>query len=129
MRWVLNRNLAVVVLVTFLSYVLPTRGLEARTLSAGKQTADEAASWQQDAPAPGTQSIPLRFGVSLDHSVADTDTTEFEFPKDRETHLARDIAIFVIVAAFVGYFIIKVFLEGDTDQGEEPNNGKDLPPI
>ena len=59
---------------------------------------------------------------------ADSTGDEFEFPEDEESHLARDITVFVIVSAFVAFFVIKVFLEGDTDQTETPDGGgKEIP--
>jgi hypothetical protein len=58
-----------------------------------------------------------------------TDTTEVDFPDEGEgqKHLVRDIGVFVMVAVFVGYFIAKVFLEGDTDEPVPPDHGKDIP--
>jgi hypothetical protein len=57
------------------------------------------------------------------------DTTEVDFPDEGEgqKHLVRDVAVFVMVAVFVGYFIAKVFLEGDTDEPAPPDHGKDIP--
>ena len=57
------------------------------------------------------------------------DTTEVDFPDEGEgqKHLVRDVAVFVMVAVFVGYFIVKVFLEGDTVEPAPPDHGKDIP--
>jgi len=70
----------------------------------------------------------LRFGALA--YAAEPDSTEegLEFPEEKESHLARDITVFVIVSAFVGYFIIKVFLEGDTDEETtDTPPGKQIP--
>ncbi len=56
------------------------------------------------------------------------DTTQpFEFPGEENKHLYRDITIWIIVSAFVAFFIIKVFLEGDTDLPDEEGGGKTIP--
>ncbi len=58
------------------------------------------------------------------------DTTDTEFPEVEEEgrkHLVRDIGVFLIVSAFVAYFVIKVFLEGDTDQPPPDDGGKVIP--
>jgi hypothetical protein len=62
-------------------------------------------------------------------TAASGDTTEVDFPEELEKreHLYRDIGIFLLVSAFVGYFIVKVFLEGDTDEPPPKKNGKDIP--
>ena len=70
----------------------------------------------------------LRFGA-MSYALAQPDTTEggFEFPEEEKSHLWRDVAIFVIVSAFVAYFVIKVFLEGDTDEETGEEGGKPIP--
>jgi hypothetical protein len=70
----------------------------------------------------------LRFGA-MSYALAQADTTEegFEFPDEEKNHTVRDIAVFVIVSAFVAYFIIKVFLEGDTDEETTDDGGKEIP--
>jgi hypothetical protein len=59
-----------------------------------------------------------------------SDTTEVEFPEEDEQgrkHLARDIGVFVMVSAFVGYFLVKVFFEGDTENTSSDDGGKKIP--
>jgi len=57
------------------------------------------------------------------------DTTGYEFPEDeKDDHLIRDIAVFLVVAAFVAFFIIKVWLEGDEEPPPEEEGGKEIPP-
>lgn len=98
----------------------------------GARTSDEAArsrSADQD-------SVPLslagwRPAPGFAASTASSDTTEVELPPEvevqRSEHLYRDIAMFVVISAFVGYFIVKVFLEDDTDEPPPAKNGKDIP--
>jgi hypothetical protein len=130
MRWVLNKYLVSIVLVAFGVYIFPADLVAKDKWVAGKRTADEAASFRDDAPGV-TDVVPsLKYAAPLSNSFAQTDTTEFEFPEKEETHLARDITIFVIASAFIAYFIIKVFLEGDKEEGETTDDGgKDYPPI
>jgi hypothetical protein len=106
----------------------PAGGTE--ELLSGKSTANEAASWRarglQDVE--GTDTVLFLAGPIASIS-AQPDTTEFEFPEDENKHLVRDITVFVIAAAFVGYFLVKVFLEGDTDEEEQEKKGKDVDPF
>lgn len=67
-------------------------------------------------------------------AAADVDTTDTDFPADlpveeelKNEHLYRDIGVFVVVSAFVGYFLVKVFLQGDTDEPPPPKGGKEIP--
>jgi hypothetical protein len=57
------------------------------------------------------------------------DTTEVEFPgeEDGEKHLVRDVAVFIMVAAFVGYFIAEVFLKSEPDETTDDGGGKIIP--
>ena len=50
---------------------------------------------------------------------AEPDTSEFEFPGEENEHLVRDIAVWVVVAAFVAFFIVKVFIEDSDDEPED----------
>lgn len=66
------------------------------------------------------------------HASEPPDSTEDEFflPKEEDNKkLIRDITVFVIVSAFVAFFIIKVFIEKDEDPPPPDNNGKPIPPF
>jgi hypothetical protein len=128
MRWVLNRYLAALILLVFVVYVLPANTNAGSPFASGKKTADEAAAPNNSDGVDDSSPVPLRYAATMGHTFAEPDTTEFEFPEEEESHLARDITVFLIASAFVGYFIIKVFLEGDTEeQEEEDNDGKPTP--
>ncbi|UCG53110.1 MAG: hypothetical protein JSW58_06040 [Candidatus Latescibacterota bacterium] len=61
---------------------------------------------------------------------ARTDTTELEFPVEEEEsrkHLIRDIGIFVVVSAFLAFFIVKVFIEEEEEQPPPETPGKEVP--
>jgi len=68
---------------------------------------------------------------ALELGSAQPDTTsEFEFPEEDNKHLVRDITVFVIVSAFVAFFLIKVFLEDDPpEQPDDDGGGKVIPPV
>ncbi len=70
----------------------------------------------------------LRYGAFGYAAQPDSTEDEFEFPEDEGSHLARDITVFVIASVFIAFFIIKVFLEGDTDETDNTDGGgKDIP--
>ncbi len=128
MRWVLNKHLAWIVLLVFTSYVLVPNARAGTRLDSGEKSADEAASLRSDDSAGDPGVIPLRYTISMGHTFADPDSTGFEFPEEEKNHLIRDVTIFVIVAVFAAYFIVKVFLEGDTeDDVPDEGNGKPAP--
>lgn len=117
----------------FLCLTWPAAPLAGGTVGAGAPTSSEAAgvdfprktervfnfvNWR---PAPSF----FAAGAS-----AFADTTELEFPEDEEVNeknLVRDVGIFIVVSAFVGFFLIKVFLEGDTQEPPPDDNGKPIP--
>ena len=64
------------------------------------------------------------------HSSAAADTTELEFPEEEEEkreHLIRDIGIFMVVSAFLAFFLVKVFLEGEEEERPDDGGGKEIP--
>jgi len=128
MRSFVNKNVVFTLLVTFVLYVAPLPARGGDTLVAGKASSNEAAGWRGDGQASRLPAeVQLAFAVSMDSTYARPDTTGFYFPGEENKHLIRDIAVFVVAAAFVGYFLIKVFLEGDTEEEEEPSGGKEVP--
>lgn len=128
MRWVLNRYLAGAILFAFTAYVLPADAMPGSPLGSGSKTAGEAAAFRVEPETAPPTDVSLRYPLSAVHTFAQPDTTEFEFPEEEKNHLVRDVTIFLIASAFVAYFIIKVFLEGDTeDVPEDEGNGKPTP--
>lgn len=113
-----NRYVAVLLVCAFVLYINPRAGRASDALPEGKPTADEAAAWHADEAGAEASS---RFAYAY------SDTTEFEFPEEENDTLLRDIAVFVVASAFVAYFIIKVFLEGDTEEPPPDDGGKKLP--
>ena len=121
-------------LKTYLVYTLaiainclawPARAASDRPMPVGQPTADRAAATQLQ----GSDEKVSPFAV-IQHSLAYSDTTDdYPFPEEEEQkHLWRDVAVWLIAAGFVAYFIIKVFLEGDKDQPPTQEPGKQPPP-
>jgi hypothetical protein len=130
MRWVLNKYVVFTALIAFICYILPVQATPGGGFVAGKKSADEAASPQKEDSKSSEGFKSLRYAVPMAHSFSQPDSTEFEFPEEEKKHLVRDITIFLIVSAFVAYFLVKVFLEGDKDEeGGDDGGGKQPPPL
>ena len=128
MRWVLNKHVVLIALTAFVFHALPLNTGAVTSFETGKKTADEAATLDTGDSTETSNVVPLRYAVAMGQTYAQPDTTDFEFPEEEERHLVRDISIFLIASVFVGYFIIKVFLEGDTEEDQpEEGNGKPTP--
>lgn len=54
------------------------------------------------------------------------ETFDIELEKKKERNLYKEIAIVVIVAAMVGYMVIRIIDPGGEEEESEPN-GKDIP--
>ena len=101
------------------------------SMAEGVRTPAEAASIDLNGKIDGLfKFVNWRPAPSFLASSAYADTTDLEFPEDEETNqknLVRDVGIFIVLSAFVGFFLIKVFLEGDTQQPPDDDNGKEIP--
>jgi hypothetical protein len=97
----------------------------------GKPTAEQAAGYDRVA-GPGEKPTLAGWKPSAEFlsGYAPSDTTEVDFPEEEETsrkELIKDIGVFIVVSAFIGYFIVKVFLEGDTEEPPPDDDGKIIP--
>lgn len=127
---VFTRSLALVLCAGWLGLVCAAdrpRGNPYR----GEPTADQAAGFNG---AEGTGETPTLASWKPSGEFlsgrAMSDTTEVDFPEEEEKtkkELIKDIGVFVVVSAFIGYFIIKVFLEGDTEEPAPDDDGKIIP--
>ncbi len=97
----------------------------------GEPTADAAARLDRETGTAGTATLSSWTpSAAFLAGAALSDTTEVDFPEEEEQskkELVKDIAVFLVAAAFVGYFIIKVFLEGDTEELPPDDDGKIIP--
>lgn len=121
-----RRGIAGTAAVCLIATGFPSRGV--RTVAAREETPVQYAR----APAAGAagdhflrDAIPA---VSLAFDPPDTTDDDFVLPEEKsKKQLAKEIAIWAIAAAFVAFFIVKVFIEED-DEPVEDDNGKDVPP-
>ncbi|UCH85500.1 MAG: hypothetical protein JSW50_07375 [Candidatus Latescibacterota bacterium] len=93
----------------------------------GSKTADEAGALKHTGDFRLAGWKPT---LSFMHRSAAADTTDLEFPEDEEEsrkHLVRDISIFLIASAFLAFFLIKVFLEGEEEEPPPEDDGKQIP--
>lgn len=90
----------------------------------GCATASEAA-----APEPFSSQAQTEAGHLFNAAQPDSSVPAGGYFEEEEEgkHLYRDIGIFLIVSAFVGYFIVKVFLEGETEETPPDDGGKGIP--
>jgi hypothetical protein len=125
-----TRVLVSVLLVSFLCLTCVVADPAAMGFENGVKTPEEAAHVTAVADAGRTFTLAGWKPTSpFAGSPALADTTGLGLPEDEENqrHLIRDIGIFLIVSAFVGYFIVKVFLEGDTQEPPPEGGGKKIP--
>ena len=58
----------------------------------------------------------------------DTTDGDFVLPEEKSrSQLVKEIAVWVLVAAFVAFFIVKVFIQDDDEPADDGGNGKDIP--
>jgi len=72
--------------------------------------------------------MPLLAFGALEPAAAATDSTALLFPGDENDHLKRDVAVFIVVSAFVAIFIIKLFIEGDDPETPDEKTVRNTPP-
>ena len=60
------------------------------------------------------------------HGADTLETFDIEIGEEEGKNLYKEIAIFVIVAAMVGYMVIELIKPGDEEE-ESTSNGKDIP--
>ncbi len=107
---------------------LPRRSRAASIWKGGATGDDAVASAPVSTPPSGTFNS-LRYD-GWKAAFARSDSTGYEFPEDEDDdHLIRDVAVFVVVAAFLAFFIVKVFLEGDEADPPVDDGGKEIPPF
>jgi hypothetical protein len=108
--------------LAIISFGWPTSSIGDNLFVKGKDSAEKAARFDDS---PTTQSPTLRNLPSFTSQPDSVETVLFE--DEEERNLIKEITVWIIGAAFVGYFIVKVFLEGDTDDEEEEQPGKEIP--
>jgi hypothetical protein len=142
MKLLFYRMFTMVVCVALLTHILPCRSAAATATltsdSRSRRPTGVVASHNFDhrsvglMSGPGVGNVsdpayrPLAF-AALASGVAVSDTTAFEFPGEEDDHLVRDVTVFLIISAFVGYFLVKVFFSGDEEEVPDTGGGKEIP--
>ncbi len=122
------------VVVCIVGHGLPRRAPASQSLPRGAATSGQAAAMPSSntlRPVSSASSVSMRtvagavsagqpvLALGALNAYADPDTSEFQFPGEENEHLIRDIAVWVIVATFVAFFIVKVFIEDSDDEPED----------
>ena len=125
MRDLQKKGLIYLLSFSIVLWALPRKTSAAGEFAPARRTADEAAAYSSSASKAGDLRATGWMGA-----FADPDTTEYEFPEDEEEKdsIVREVIVWTVVAGFVAFFIIKVFLEGDKTEEEETPPGKEPPP-
>jgi hypothetical protein len=136
-RTPLHKLIAAILAVSVIAAGMPLRARsQSVSIPRGTATSDAAALPSPGVTSSGSTTLPLqdgaadllRFGALGFAAEPDSTEDEFEFPDEEKSHLARDITVFVIASVFVAFFIVKVFLEGDTDTPDDSGGGgKQIP--
>ena len=122
MKALLKTYLVYLLSIAIVSLALPSPAVGGGGFPSGKPSSDEAA-----APALRMDNVSP-FGA-IGHAFAFGDTTDYEFPEEEEAKgVWKDVALWLVVAGFAAFFIIKVFLEGDKDEPAKEEGGKEIPP-
>jgi hypothetical protein len=120
----LRRTTAVTVVVCLLG-----TGYPGSAIAHARTNARVHASASGDVPADDhflRDSIPA---TSFAAAQPDSTDDEFILPEEKDTRqVVKEIAVWVVAAAFVAFFIVKVFIEEDDEPADEDDGGKDIPP-
>jgi hypothetical protein len=111
--------------------VFPKSPIAAGEIGEGARTSDQAAVPELSAdPITDFTLAGWKPSYSFLANSAPADTTELEFPIEEEEnrkHLIRDIGIFIVVSAFLAFFIVKVFIEEEEEAPPPEDPGKEIP--
>jgi hypothetical protein len=123
MRVLLKKYLVYILSIAIVRLAVPAPVAGQGDFAYGKRSAGEAA-----APELFDGDGGRWMHGPVGHGLAFADTTEYEFPEEEENaKMWRDVVLWVVVAGFVAFFVIKVFLEGETDESEGGGSGKPEP--
>jgi hypothetical protein len=111
-----------ILILALVSFGWPANAAANDSFSKGGESSEQAAGLADRHPSPS----PLLRNLNGFHFQPDsTETVLFE--EEEERNLVKEITVWVIGAAFVGYFIIKVFLEGDEEEPAPDKPKKEIP--
>jgi len=122
-----RRGIVGTVTLCLLGTGFPRPGVRAACAQANKRAVSAAAPEAKPADDHFLRdSIPA---TSFAAAPPDTAGDDFVLPEEKEKkQIAKEIAVWVIAAAFVAFFIIKVFIEKDDEPADDGGNGKPIVP-
>jgi hypothetical protein len=118
----LNRVSSFILILLLVAAGWPVNSVAYDSFVKGANSSAEAAGTVDFHPTPS----PIRQTWNGFYSQPDSSETII-FEEEEERNLVKEITVWVIGAAFVGYFIIKVFLEGEEEEQEPDKPVKEIP--
>jgi hypothetical protein len=122
MNHYLNKISSVILILSLVAVGWPVNIAANNSFVKGADSSDDAAGPVDISP---VSSLLLYELNGFYHQPDSTETMLFE--EEEERNLIKEITVWVIGAAFVGYFIVKVFLEGDEEEPEPDKPIKEIP--
>ena len=119
----LKRLLVYFLAVSIMAIGWPSLADSQRFVIDGAKSSEEAAKYK--APLPQL-SPAITNSLGFKSLLSDT-TQAVYYEEEEQRNLVKEMIVWFIGAAFVGYFIVKVFLQGDTDEDPPATTGKQLP--
>jgi hypothetical protein len=126
-RGAFRRAIAGTVVLCLVSTGFPSHG--PRPVRAGTNTRVQASA--QPEPTPSSDhflrdSIPATLAA---YDPPDSTDDGFVLPEEKsKKQLTKEIVMWTVIAAFVAFFIVKVFIEKDDDSTDSGSNGKPITP-
>lgn len=117
-----KKLLSFILIFSLVASGLPGGAMGKNFFVKGEASAAEAAN----TASPTNRPSPLLRSIPAFRSQPDS-TETLLFEEDEERNLVKEITVWIIGAAFVGYFIVKVFLEGDTEETVQEKPKKEIP--
>ena len=128
MKALLKTHLVYLLSCSMVVCTLPRRSGAAATWK-GEASGDDAVAFASVLTTASGTFNSLRYD-GWKSAFARGDSTGYEFPEDEDDdHLIRDVAVFLVVATFLAFFIVKVFIEGDEADPPVDTGGKEIPPF
>jgi hypothetical protein len=127
MEWVFRRLVAGAVSVCIVAAGFPSQGVKTAHAQAHTRVQASAAP---DTPSGNEHFLRDAIPSSLTaSSPPDTSDTGFTLPEEKsKKQLTKEIVMWVLIASFVAFFIVKVFIEKDNSSTSSGNNGKPITP-
>jgi hypothetical protein len=127
MECVFRRLIAGAVSVCIVAAGFPSHGVKAANAQAHARV---QASAGPDAPSGNDHLLRDAIPATLmANAPPDTSDTGFTLPEEKsKKQITKEIVMWTLIAAFVAFFIVKVFIEKDNSSTSSGTNGKPITP-